>query len=160
MTRVHLHSVQANMLEGGGKTPILSPAELEEIGFRLVVYPLSLVGVSMRAMQVCFLMRSMRHYSFLCLSILIKAEVMSVKLLIEITCIFIRLNEKTAFEHKLKVVLVLVDPFAASSYSTLNYISLEHRNSDFLYFWLTAHSLYLCILYQWITLWIEKGYLV
>jgi 2-methylisocitrate lyase-like PEP mutase family enzyme len=43
------------MLEGGGKTPILSPAELEEIGFRLVVYPLSLVGVSMRAMQVCFL---------------------------------------------------------------------------------------------------------
>lgn len=43
------------MLEGGGKTPILSPAELEEIGFRLVVYPLSLVGVSMRAMQVRFL---------------------------------------------------------------------------------------------------------
>ncbi|XP_062184330.1 uncharacterized protein LOC133888196 isoform X1 [Phragmites australis] len=41
----------ANMLEGGGKTPILSPAELEEIGFRLVVYPLSLIGVSMRAMQ-------------------------------------------------------------------------------------------------------------
>lgn len=43
------------MLEGGGKTPILSPAELAEIGFRLAVYPLSLVGVSMRAMQVCFL---------------------------------------------------------------------------------------------------------
>ncbi|RLM64803.1 uncharacterized protein C2845_PM16G05670 [Panicum miliaceum] len=42
----------ANMLEGGGKTPILSPAELEKIGFSLVVYPLSLVGVSMRAMQV------------------------------------------------------------------------------------------------------------
>ncbi|CAO2042007.1 unnamed protein product [Urochloa humidicola] len=41
----------ANMLEGGGKTPILSPAELEQIGFSLVVYPLSLVGVSMRAMQ-------------------------------------------------------------------------------------------------------------
>jgi 2-methylisocitrate lyase-like PEP mutase family enzyme len=41
----------ANMLEGGGKTPILSPAELEEIGFSLVVYPLSLIGVSMRAMQ-------------------------------------------------------------------------------------------------------------
>jgi len=39
------------MLEGGGKTPILSPAELEKIGFSLVVYPLSLVGVSMRAMQ-------------------------------------------------------------------------------------------------------------
>uniref|UniRef100_J3LX85 Isocitrate lyase n=2 Tax=Oryza brachyantha TaxID=4533 RepID=J3LX85_ORYBR len=41
----------ANMLEGGGKTPILSPAELKEIGFSLVVYPLSLIGVSMRAME-------------------------------------------------------------------------------------------------------------
>ena len=43
---------QANMLEGGGKTPILSPMELEEIGFKIVAYPLSLVGVSIRAMQV------------------------------------------------------------------------------------------------------------
>ena len=43
------------MLEGGGKTPILTPAELEEIGFSLVVYPLSLIGVSMRAMEVCYL---------------------------------------------------------------------------------------------------------
>ncbi|XP_071900833.1 uncharacterized protein [Coffea arabica] len=41
----------ANMLEGGGKTPILSPMELEEIGYKLVAYPLSLVGVSIRAMQ-------------------------------------------------------------------------------------------------------------
>ncbi|CDP14675.1 unnamed protein product [Coffea canephora] len=41
----------ANMLEGGGKTPILSPMELEEIGYKLVVYPLSLMGVSIRAMQ-------------------------------------------------------------------------------------------------------------
>ncbi|KAM0829928.1 hypothetical protein ACQ4PT_066558 [Festuca glaucescens] len=41
----------ANMLEGGGKTPILTPAELEEIGFSLVVYPLSLIGVAMRAME-------------------------------------------------------------------------------------------------------------
>lgn len=41
----------ANMLEGGGKTPILSPAELQEIGFSLVVYPLSLIGVSMLAME-------------------------------------------------------------------------------------------------------------
>ncbi|KAG0613270.1 hypothetical protein M758_6G089500 [Ceratodon purpureus] len=41
----------ANMLEGGGKTPILSPLELEDIGFKIVVYPLSLVGVSIRAMQ-------------------------------------------------------------------------------------------------------------
>ncbi|XVF37813.1 hypothetical protein REPUB_Repub20aG0043100 [Reevesia pubescens] len=41
----------ANMLEGGGKTPILTPVELEEIGYKLVVYPLSLIGVSIRAMQ-------------------------------------------------------------------------------------------------------------
>ncbi|XP_027928777.1 uncharacterized protein LOC114185315 isoform X2 [Vigna unguiculata] len=42
----------ANMLEGGGKTPILSPKELEEVGFKLAVYPLSLVGVCIRAMQI------------------------------------------------------------------------------------------------------------
>lgn len=41
----------ANMLEGGGKTPILSPKELERLGFKLVAYPLSLLGVSVRAMQ-------------------------------------------------------------------------------------------------------------
>lgn len=42
------------MLEGGGKTPILSPLELENIGYKLVAYPLSLMGVSIRAMQVMF----------------------------------------------------------------------------------------------------------
>ncbi|XP_022761715.1 uncharacterized protein LOC111307773 isoform X2 [Durio zibethinus] len=41
----------ANMLEGGGKTPIFNPLELEEIGYKLVAYPLSLIGVSIRAMQ-------------------------------------------------------------------------------------------------------------
>lgn len=41
----------ANMLEGGGKTPILNPIELEEIGFKIVSYPLSLIGVSIRAME-------------------------------------------------------------------------------------------------------------
>lgn len=41
----------ANMLEGGGKTPILSPKQLENIGFKLAAYPLSLLGVSMNAMQ-------------------------------------------------------------------------------------------------------------
>ncbi|WCJ41472.1 Phosphoenolpyruvate carboxylase family protein [Euphorbia peplus] len=41
----------ANMLEGGGKTPILNPIELEEVGYKLVAYPLSLIGVSIRAMQ-------------------------------------------------------------------------------------------------------------
>eukprot|EP00246_Nothoceros_aenigmaticus_P015280 TRINITY_DN626_c0_g2_i1.p1 TRINITY_DN626_c0_g2~~TRINITY_DN626_c0_g2_i1.p1 ORF type:complete len:421 (-),score=80.81 TRINITY_DN626_c0_g2_i1:155-1342(-) len=41
----------ASMFEGGGKTPTLAPFELEQIGFKLVAYPLSLVGVSIRAMQ-------------------------------------------------------------------------------------------------------------
>ncbi|CAK8540533.1 unnamed protein product [Lathyrus sativus] len=41
----------ANMLEGGGKTPILNAQELEQVGYKLAVYPLSLMGVSIRAMQ-------------------------------------------------------------------------------------------------------------
>ncbi|XP_060212385.1 uncharacterized protein LOC132640002 [Lycium barbarum] len=41
----------ANMLEGGGKTPIFTPIELEELGYKLVAYPLSLMGVSIGAMQ-------------------------------------------------------------------------------------------------------------
>lgn len=41
----------ANMLEGGGKTPILTPIELADIGYKLVAYPLSLMGASIRAMQ-------------------------------------------------------------------------------------------------------------
>ncbi|XP_019069432.1 uncharacterized protein [Solanum lycopersicum] len=41
----------ANMLEGGGKTPIFTPIELEELGYKLVAYPLSLIGVSIGAMQ-------------------------------------------------------------------------------------------------------------
>ncbi|CAA3009941.1 2,3-dimethylmalate lyase isoform X1 [Olea europaea subsp. europaea] len=41
----------ANMLEGGGRTPILSPIDLEDIGYKIVAYPLSLMGVSIRAMQ-------------------------------------------------------------------------------------------------------------
>nr|GEU90583.1 phosphoenolpyruvate carboxylase family protein [Tanacetum cinerariifolium] len=43
----------ANMLEGGGKTPILTPLELEDIGYKIVAYPLSLMGVSIRAMETC-----------------------------------------------------------------------------------------------------------
>lgn len=43
------------MLEGGGKTPILNPIELEDVGYKIVVYPLSLIGVSIRAMQVRYL---------------------------------------------------------------------------------------------------------
>ena len=39
------------MLEGGGKTPLLTPGQLEGMGFDLVAYPLSLLGVSVRAME-------------------------------------------------------------------------------------------------------------
>jgi 2-methylisocitrate lyase-like PEP mutase family enzyme len=41
----------ANMLEGGGKTPNLTPEELEALGFKLCAYPLLLFGVSIAAMQ-------------------------------------------------------------------------------------------------------------
>lgn len=41
----------ASMLEGGGKTPILQPQQLQEMGFKLCAYPLSLLGVSVRAME-------------------------------------------------------------------------------------------------------------
>ncbi|XP_027349505.1 uncharacterized protein LOC113861093 [Abrus precatorius] len=41
----------ANMLEGGGKTPILNPQQLEDVGYKLAVYPLSLIGVCIKAMR-------------------------------------------------------------------------------------------------------------
>lgn len=40
----------ANMIEGG-KTPLFSPAQLEEIGYKIAVYPLTLLNVSIRAMR-------------------------------------------------------------------------------------------------------------
>jgi 2-methylisocitrate lyase-like PEP mutase family enzyme len=40
----------ANLIEGG-KTPLLSPARLEEIGYAIAVYPLTLLNVSIRAMR-------------------------------------------------------------------------------------------------------------
>ncbi|WP_319772820.1 isocitrate lyase/PEP mutase family protein [Breoghania sp.] len=39
----------ANLLEGG-ETPMLSPAELQEIGFSIVAYPLTLLSAATRAM--------------------------------------------------------------------------------------------------------------
>ena len=41
----------ANMLEGGGSTPICTPKELEDMGFKVVAYPLSLLATSARAME-------------------------------------------------------------------------------------------------------------
>jgi len=40
----------ANLIEGG-KTPLLPPARLEEIGYAIAVYPLTLLNVSIRAMR-------------------------------------------------------------------------------------------------------------
>jgi 2-methylisocitrate lyase-like PEP mutase family enzyme len=40
----------ANMLEGG-RTPWLAPARLQDIGFAIVAYPLTLLSASVRAMQ-------------------------------------------------------------------------------------------------------------
>jgi 2-methylisocitrate lyase-like PEP mutase family enzyme len=40
----------ANMVEGGD-TPLLSHARLEEIGYRLIAYPLTLLSTAARAME-------------------------------------------------------------------------------------------------------------
>ena len=43
----------ANMIEGG-KTPNLSARELEELGFKIAVFPLSGLFAATRAMEACF----------------------------------------------------------------------------------------------------------
>lgn len=43
----------ANMIEGG-KTPFLSAPELEKLGFKIVVYPLSGIFAAAKAMRECF----------------------------------------------------------------------------------------------------------
>ena len=40
----------ANLIEGG-KTPLLPHAELESIGYKIAVYPLTLLNISIRAMR-------------------------------------------------------------------------------------------------------------
>jgi 2-methylisocitrate lyase-like PEP mutase family enzyme len=40
----------ANLIEGG-KTPLLSPAHLEAIGYTIAVYPLTMLNVSIQAMR-------------------------------------------------------------------------------------------------------------
>jgi 2-methylisocitrate lyase-like PEP mutase family enzyme len=57
---------KANMLEGGKTTLILS--QLGEIGFSIVACPLSLVGVPMRAMQVCFSFVNVKQMKLLAFS--------------------------------------------------------------------------------------------
>jgi methylisocitrate lyase len=41
----------ANMVEGGGKTPILPLSKLKEIGYKIVIYPASAWMASIKAMQ-------------------------------------------------------------------------------------------------------------
>ncbi|MGQ9693772.1 MAG: isocitrate lyase/PEP mutase family protein [Thermodesulfobacteriota bacterium] len=41
----------ANMVEGGGKTPILSLDELSDLGYKVVIYPVSTWMASIKAMQ-------------------------------------------------------------------------------------------------------------
>src|SRR6188768_1114852 len=52
--RRYCHEVEgpkvANLIEGG-KTPLLPPAELEVIGYKIAVYPLTLLNVSIQAMR-------------------------------------------------------------------------------------------------------------
>ena len=43
----------ANMIEGG-KTPILSRGELQKLGFKIAVYPLSGLFAATKAMKNCF----------------------------------------------------------------------------------------------------------
>jgi 2-methylisocitrate lyase-like PEP mutase family enzyme len=62
-----------NIIEGG-KTPILSPVELGKIGYSLIVYSVSLLGVSMRAMKVCILTHMKHVTSFFLFISIIKGE--------------------------------------------------------------------------------------
>lgn len=41
----------ANMLEGGGRTPLLPLSELGRLGFRLAAYPLTLLSAAVRAQR-------------------------------------------------------------------------------------------------------------
>lgn len=41
----------ANMVERGGKTPVLPPDRLRDLGYRIAAYPLTLLSASARAMQ-------------------------------------------------------------------------------------------------------------
>lgn len=41
----------ANMVEGGGKTPVLPLRELKEMGYKLVIYPVSVHMAAIRAIQ-------------------------------------------------------------------------------------------------------------
>jgi len=41
----------ANMVERGGKTPVLPPVQLEALGYRIAAYPLTLLSAAAHAMQ-------------------------------------------------------------------------------------------------------------
>jgi len=51
ITRAFKAPLLANMVEGGGKTPILPASELRALGFKIAIYPVSLWMASIKAMQ-------------------------------------------------------------------------------------------------------------
>lgn len=51
LTVVRRYLQMANNLEGGGRTPLLAPGRLQELGFSIVAYPLSLIGTATAAMS-------------------------------------------------------------------------------------------------------------
>jgi 2,3-dimethylmalate lyase len=51
ITRAIKAPLLANMVEGGGKTPILPKGELEALGFKIAIYPTALWMASIKAMQ-------------------------------------------------------------------------------------------------------------
>lgn len=53
------------MFGGRGKSSFFQPHELEAIGYKLVMYPISLLGVSIQAMQVIYLTKSYFSFKFL-----------------------------------------------------------------------------------------------
>lgn len=51
ITRTIKAPLLANMVDGGGKTPILSSAELKDLGYNLAIYPTALWMASIKSMQ-------------------------------------------------------------------------------------------------------------
>ena len=53
----------ANMVEGGS-TPFLSPPELEAIGYKIIIYPISLMLAGMKFVRLVQLLQDVHLFSF------------------------------------------------------------------------------------------------
>ena len=58
----------ANMLEGGGSTPICSPEELQDMGFSVVAYPLTVLGAYVKATER--VLREIKEDGYMCPSVM------------------------------------------------------------------------------------------